>query len=372
MVQVKKVENRRELEAFIRLPWRIYREDPAWVPPLIWERKEFLSSRNPFFKYGEACLFLAYQDGVPVGRISAQVNRLHLARYGPEGHFGFLEAIDDQAVFAALLDAAEGFLRARGLKKILGPFNFSINQECGLLVEGFETPPTFLMGHARPYYQAHLAALGYQKAKDLWAYLMTRTEETLARVDRLIPKSSHHVKIRTISKKALGQELALIFSIFNDAWSQNWGFIPFTREDYLYFGKSLKYLVPEDYVRIAEVDGEAAAFIAILPDFNELIKELDGRLFPAGIFKLLWRLKFRPPRRARVVLMGVKRVYQRRLVGPLLILRLIRDAKEALLKRGVEALELSWILEDNRRMCRLAEALGARRYKVYRIYEKEL
>ncbi len=372
MVRVKKVEGKRELRDFITLPWKIYEDDPAWVPPLILERKEFLSPKNPFFRHGEAAFFVAYQDGEPVGRISAQVNRLHLERYGPEGHFGFLEAIEEREVFGALLGAAENYLRHRGLKKVLGPFNFSINQECGLLVRGFESPPSVLMGHARPYYDREILACGYRKAKDLLAYLMTKTPETLARVERLIPKSTVKVRTRTVSKRNLAAELDLIFRIFNDAWSENWGFLPFTREEYLHLGESLKWLVPEEYVRIAEVEGEAAAFIVVLPDFNELIKDLNGRLFPFGLFKLLYRFKFRPPKKGRVVLMGVLRKYQRRLLGPLLILRLISDIKAALLARGVEALELSWILEDNVRMCRLAEALGARVYKVYRIYEKEL
>ncbi len=372
MVKIKKVENEKDLLAFIKLPWKIYRDDPAWVPPLILERKEFLSKKNPFFTHGEAEFFLAYRGNEPVGRISVQVNRLHLKRYGAEGHFGFLEAIEDEEVFQALLSTAEEYLRKRGLKKVLGPFNFSINQECGLLVEGFESPPSFLMGHARPYYDQMLKKCGYRKAKDLLAYLMTRTPETLTRVERLIPKSSVNVKTRKISKGRLAEELDLIFQIFNDAWSENWGFLPFTREEYLYLGQSLKYLVPEDYVRVAEVEEEPAAFIVVLPDLNELIRDLNGRLFPLGLIKLLFRFWLRPPKRARVVLMGVKRKYQRRLLGPLLILRLISDTKEALLQRGVEALELSWILEDNVRMCRLAEALGAKRYKVYRIYEREL
>ncbi len=372
MVKVKKVETKKELRLFLELPQRIYKDDSAWVPPLLWERRRFFSRQNPFFKYGEVALFLAYQSREVVGRISAQLNHLHLARYGPEGHFGFLEAVEDKEVFESLFCAVEEWLSARGMKRILGPFNFSINQECGLLVKGFDNPPTFLMGHARPYYATMLEDLGFKKAKDLYAYLMKRHPQTLERVERLIPKSSKHVRTRTINKKKLKQELELLFTIFNDAWSENWGFLPFTREDYSFFGESLKYLIPEDYVRIAEVDGETAAFIVVLPDFNELLADFNGRLLPWGIWKLIYRLKFCPPRRARVVLMGVLRKYQRKLLGPLLILRLIKEIKEVLLARGVETLELSWILEDNYRMCRLAEALGARIYKVYRIYQKEL
>ena len=372
MVKVKPAENKRERDLFLKLPWKIYEKDPAWVPPLLWERKLFFSSQNPFFKYGEAVLFLAYRGREPVGRICAQINQLHLARYGPEGHFGFLEAVEDQEVFQALFSAVEEWLKERGMRKILGPFNFSINQECGLLVKGFESPPSFLMGHARPYYDPLLKACGFRRAKDLYAYLMQREPETLRKVESLIPKSAVHITTRSINKKRLDTELELIFQIFNDAWSENWGFLPFTREDYSFFGESLKFLVPEDYVRIAEVEGRPAAFIVVIPDLNELVRDLNGRLFPFGFLKFFYRLKFSPPKRARVVLMGVLRKYQRRFLGPLLILRLIKEIKEALLARGVKTLELSWILEDNLRMCRLAEGLGARLYKVYRIYEREL
>ncbi len=372
MVRVKKIESRSEIEIFLKLPFRLYRDDPAWVPPLLLERKFFFSQRNPFFKYGEAAFFLAYRGEEPVGRISAQINELHVARYGPEGHFGFLEAEEDLSVFEALTTAAEDWLRKRGMKRILGPFNFSINQECGLLVEGFEFPPSFLMGHAKPYYDALLKACGFEKARDLLAYVIEREPEALARVERFIPKSAANVRTRTINKKKLHSELELIFRIFNDAWSENWGFIPFTEEDYRFFGETLKFLIPEDFVRIAEVEGEPAAFIVVIPDFNESIKDLKGRLFPFGVFKLLFRLKFRLPSRARVVLMGVLRKHQRKLLGPLLVTRLIKEIKEALLRRGVQRLELSWILEDNSRMLRLAEGLGAKPYKVYRIYKKDL
>jgi hypothetical protein len=195
---------------------------------------------------------------------------------------------------------------------------------------------------------------------------------TLERVQRLIPKSAVTVKTRPLSKKNLTRELDLIFGIFNDAWSENWGFVPFTRREYLYFGQNLKHLVPEELIRVAEIDHEAVAFIAVLPNFNEIIRDLNGHLFPFGWAKLWWRLRFRPPRSARVVLMGLKRRFQRSLIGPLIIIRLIADIKEILLGMGVNRLELSWILEDNLKMRRLAEALAGRPYKVYRIFEKEL
>lgn len=371
-IQVIPVRGKKELSAFLRLPWKIYRDDPAWVPPLLLERKHLLSRRHPYFKHAEAQFFLALRQGEPVGRISAQIDRLALARYGPVGHWGLLEAVEDEEVFAALFQAVEKWLKDRGMKRLLGPFNLSINQECGLLIKGFETPPSFLMGHARPYYQERLEALGHVKARDLLAYLMKRERETLERVKRLIPRSSVTVKTRAINKKKLAQELDLIFKIFNEAWSENWGFVPFRREEYLHLGTLLKYLVPAELVRVAEIEGQPVAFIAVLPNFNEILADLDGRLFPWGWGKLLWRLKFAPPKSARVVLMGMRKRYQASIQGPLLIVKLIDDIRRILLEMGVERLEISWILEDNLRMKRLAEALAGPPYKVYRIYQKEL
>ncbi|NPB10090.1 MAG: N-acetyltransferase [Thermodesulfobacteria bacterium] len=371
-VQVREVRSAKDRDAFLKVPWKIYADDPAWVPPLLIERRDFLSPRNPYFRHAEARFWLAERDGEPVGRISAQIDRLVLERYGEQGHFGMIEAVDDPEVFSALLETAENWLRSRGMKKVLGPFNLSINQECGLLVKGWESPPSFLMGHARPYYAARLEECGYRKAKDLLAYLMTRQPEVLERVERLIPKGSFTVKTRPINKKRLAAELDLIFEIFNEAWAENWGFVPFTREEYLHLGQSLKYLVSSELIRIAEVEGKAVAFIVVLPNFNELIADLNGRLWPWGWLKLLWRFRFRPPRSARVVLMGVRKEYQQTMQGSLLVVRLIDDIRRVLLARGTQRLELSWILEDNRRMRKLAEALAGPPYKVYRIYEKEL
>ncbi len=371
-IEVRPVSSPKEFEVFLRLPWEIYADDPAWVPPLLWERREFFSPKNPFFRHAKVSFWLAWRKKEAVGRISAQIDRLVLERHGPVGLFGLLEAFDEEEVFAALLATAENWLRHQGLQKIRGPFNLSINQECGLLVKGFENPPTFLMGHARPYYAPRLEAQGYKKAKDLLAYLMTRRPETLARVERLIPKGSLVIETRPLNKRKLTEELDLIFDIFNEAWAENWGFVPFTREEYLHLGQSLKYLVSSELVRIAEVEGRPVAFIVVLPDFNEWLKDLNGKLLPWGWLKLLWRFKFRPPTSARVVLMGLRPEFQRTIKGSLLVVRLIDDIREVLLKRGTKRLELSWILEDNWPMRRLAEALAGPPYKVYRIYEKEL
>ena len=371
-IQVIPVKSRKEQKAFCLLPWKIYRHDPHWVPPLLLERKLLLSRRHPYFKHAEAAFFLALRQGEPVGRISVQIDRLFLARYGLKGHWGLLEAVEDLRVFKALFETVETWLKDRGIRSLLGPFNLSINQECGLLVKGFDSPPSFLMGHAPPYYSEMLEALGHEKARDLLAYLMQRDSKTLARVKSLIPRSSTTVKTRAIDKKNLSQELDRIFAIFNEAWSKNWGFVPFTRAEYLYLGTLLRYLVPAELVRLAEIEDQPVAFIAVLPNFNEILAPLQGRLFPTGWAKLLWKLKFSPPRSARVVLMGIKRKYQLSMQGPLLIIKLIDDIRRVLLDMGVQALEISWILEDNLRMKRLAEALAGKPYKIYRIYTKEL
>ena len=241
---LRPVESRAEREAFIRLPWAIYRDDPAWVPPLLMERRDHLNpAKNPFFAKAEARFWLALRDGRPVGRISAQVDRAHLElHHDATGHFGMLEAEDDVEVFRALLTAAEDWLRGQGLTRIAGPFNLSINEETGLLIDGFEHPPSLMMGHARPYYAAQLEGLGYGKIKDLICYHYTAEKEYPPAVANLLLKAAgtENLVIRPLDMGRYEQDLASIMEIFNDAWSGNWGFIPMTQVDIRHFAKELK------------------------------------------------------------------------------------------------------------------------------------
>ncbi len=374
--EIVPVSTSREMREFIRLPHVIYADDPAWVPPLDLERKEHLSRKNPFFGHGEAQLFLARRDGRIVGRISAQINRLHLERYDDAtGFFGFLEAVENEVIFRALFEAAEGWLRERGMKRVRGPFSYSINEESGLLVEGFEHPPVIMMGHARPWYGPMVEACGYGKAMDLIAYILHDLEPmpgaALKLLERL--KEKGRLSVRPLNRKRLREELDLIMDIFNDAWANNWGYIPFTEAEIRKLGDDLNMIVEERDVWIASLDGEPSAMVVTLPDLNEWIRDFGGRLLPFNWARLIWRMKFGgPTKTVRMPLMGVRRKFHGKAVGSALALAVIDAARDHHAGRGVRQGELSWILETNRPTRKLIETLGGKPYKTYRVYEKVL
>lgn len=370
---IKRAESRIDLGTFIRVPWHIYRNDLNWVPPLFQERRMHLSRKNPYFSHADCRFWIALDKERAVGRISAQVDRLYLDRYGDAtGFWGMLEAEDDIEIFQALFNRAGEWLQKQGMKRALGPFNLSINQECGLLVKGFDSPPSMMMGHAPPYYAERLKQLGYRKAKDLIAYSIRKDPDIIKRIQGLLGSRKDEFQTRPLRKSQLERELDIMFGIFNDAWSGNWGFVPFTRAEYLDVGKSMGLLADARLIRIAESKGEPAGFIAALPNLNEIIGDLDGRLFPLGWLKLLWRIKFHKFKSGRILLMGVLKKHQDGLTGASISLSLIRDVINEILGSAISELELSWILEDNIPMRRIIEALGGEAYKIYRIYEKEI
>lgn len=372
-VRIEPVSKRQQITDFIRVPWTVYRGDSHWIAPLMLERRMHLSKQNPYFEHAEAAFWVAYRDERPVGRISAQVNRLHLEQQRDgTGHFGFLESIDDPAVFRVLFEAAEGWLRQRGMKRILGPFTLSINDECGLLVDGFDTPPMFLMGHGRPFYDARVKELGYSQAKDTVAYMLDASQPQPDVMKTALKRSSARISIRPIRLATLKEDMEILRDIFNDAWTENWCYIPFTAEEFADMGRSMRYFVPPEFIQIVDVDGEPAAMIVVIPNLNDIIADLDGRLFPAGWAKLLWRLKAAKPTSARVPLMGIRKKYQRSSLGILLVFRLLDAVWQPLLDYGVKGVELSWVLEDNHPMRHIQERLGARVYKRYRFYDKVL
>ncbi len=367
------VDDARQRRQFIRLPWSVYAGDPAWIPPLLIERREHLSPRNPYFAHARCRLWLAYRGSRAVGRISAQVDALHQERYrDATGFFGMLEAEDDGEAFRALLETAEGWLREQGMARIRGPFNFSINQECGILVEGFQTPPMIMMGHARPYYEPRVSAEGYRPVKDLLAYRVPADFKTPRVMELALAKAADCARIRPLRKSSFDNDLAILKDIFEDAWAQNWGFVPFTDEEFRHLGQSLRLLVDEEFVQIAEVDGEPVAMIVVFPNVNEALKDLDGRLFPFGWLKLWWRVKVRGPKTARVPLMGVRHRLQGGALGPALAFMLIDAVRRHGVRRGVRDVELSWILDDNFPMQNMLTAIGGEAYKRYRLYEKAL
>ena len=372
-IEIKAVRNKKQMDAFIRMAWPIYRKDPNWIPPLVLERKMHLSRRNPYFSHAQVRFWLAVKGRRVVGRISAQIDRLYLERYSNStGFWGMLEAENDIQIFRALMETAESWLKKKGMKRIQGPFNLSINQECGLLIKGFEYAPAVMMGHALPYYADIIRELGHEKAKDLIAYSIKKEDNVLEKIRKILGSENDHFQTRPLNRKKLEKELDTIFSIFNDAWSNNWGFVPFTRQEYMDVGKSLSFLAKDEFIRIAEMDGEPAGFITLLPNLNEIIEDLDGRLIPWGWLRLLWRIKFHKFTSGRVLLMGVRKKHQESLAGAAISLCLIRDIMKEVMKTSISELELSWILEDNLAMRRIIEALGAEPYKTYRIYEKRL
>ncbi|MBK1842675.1 dATP pyrophosphohydrolase [Azospirillum sp. YIM B02556] len=369
-IEIVPVAGRAAMERFIRVPFALHRDDPLWVPPLLMERRAALSAAgNPFFRHADAAFWIARRHGRDVGRISAQIDRLGEAG---TGHFGLLAATDDEAVVGALAATAERWLRERGAHRVLGPFNLSINEETGLLVEGFDTPPMLMMGHDRPYLGPLLERVGYAKAKDVLAYLSDDPglpAGLAAILGRPLPPN---VRVRRLRMADYRREVGRLTDIFNDAWSGNWGFVPLTPDEVDHMARQMKPLIDERLVWFAEVDGEPAAFAVCLPNLNEAIRDLDGRLLPFGWAKLLWRLKLSGVRSARVPLMGVRRRYADSLLGGLLgflIMAAIRREAAAL---GLRRIEMSWILEDNQPMRRIAEAVGGRPYKTYRIYGKAL
>ena len=372
-LKVVKVNNRSDVNDFIRLPWSLYTDDPMWVPPLLLERRMHLSPKNPYFEHAEFCSWVAYRNGKAVGRISAQIDQLHIDRYQDNsGFFGMIEAENNSRTFKILLNTAEKWLRRRGMRRICGPFNLSINQELGLLVDGFDTPPSMMMGHARPYYSEQIQGNGYQKEKDLLAYIIKSDFKMTGAARNITARKKNQMHIRNLEKSNLIKELAIIRDIFNDAWSNNWNFVPFTSSEFEHLGKDLKMLADEKLVKIAEVDGDPAAFIVVLPNINEVIQDLNGRLLPFGWLKILWRLKIRFPRSARIPLMGVRRRYQESMMGAALAFGVIGDVQQPALDRGIKDVELSWILEDNTGMRNIIESIGGRVYKTYRMYSKQL
>lgn len=373
-IEIRPVNSKKMLERFIRVPWSIYRDDPNWVPPLLMERRDALSQKQAFFEHARWQAWIAYRDGVAVGRISAQIDDLYLQQHNVRnGFFGLIEAVDDAEIFKALFASAENWLREAGMESVIGPFNLNINQEIGLLTEGFDTPPYIMTGHAPRYYAAAIEACGYQPVQNMLAYHLTAATLTLPRVmQSLLKRNAKRIGMRSLDRSNTEAELESMRQIFNDAWEHNWNFTPFTQKEFKAVGKELLMIVPRDFIKIATLDGEDVAFIVLLPNINEVIANLNGRLLPFGWAKLLWRLKVRFPKSARVPLMGVKKQYQNTHFGPALAYLTIQGVIEAGLEKGIEKVEMSWILEQNQGVRHIIESVGGEISKRYSMYEKAL
>lgn len=364
------------LDSFLQAGHDIFRGDPNWVAPLDMEIRDRLTpGKNPFFLHAEATLFTAWKDGRLAGRCSAQIDREHLKVHNDDvGFFGFFDTVDDPEVAKALLNRAEAWLRMRGMKKIRGPFSLSINEECGTLVEGFDTPPYVSMAHSRPYQGGLIEQAGLSKIKDLlaWQYdatlkLNTRTEKAWTEV-----KAMPEVKFRSVNKKNLRKELGVIMDIFNDAWSNNWGFVPLTSEELSKAAEDMKLIIDEDLAFTVEIEGRPVAMCVCLPNLNEAIADLEGKLFPTGLIKLLWRTKVKRPASARLMLLGIRRELRTAKKYGGLSMAMYAEVHKRGLAKGYTKGELSWTLEDNAPVNLGIKAMGGRVYKKYRIYEKEL
>jgi GNAT superfamily N-acetyltransferase len=369
-LDVRPVVSKRDLTTFIKLPWRLYRNDPLWVPPLVSERRQFLDrAKNPWFEHGEAQCFLAFRDGRAVGRVSAQIDRLLNEFQGNEwGLFGFFECEDDPDAAAALLSAAEAWLRARGRERMVGPADFTLNDECGVLVEGFERPPIVLTNWTKPYYPALLEGTGLVKAMDtlMWNLEIEdrdRVHPTIWKVAERV-ESKHGITVRPMRKRDLEAEIDRFLEVYNAAWEKNWGFSPLTEQEVRHYAKTLKPLLDENWAFIAEKDGETVGAALTLPDYNQVFKRMNGRLLPIGWAKFLWYK--RKIDRVRVFALGVKREWQHTGVAARFY-QLHFDSAERTPQTGGE---MGWILETNHSMNRAMEGMGGRVVRRYRLYER--
>jgi GNAT superfamily N-acetyltransferase len=369
-LSVKPVETEGELKRFIKFPWSIYRKDANWVPPLLMERKEFLDrKKNPFFTHADVILLLAEKNGQVVGRIAGIVNHNHIKEHNEKvGFFGLFECVNDREVAKSLLDSVRDWLKSKGMEIMRGPANFSSNEDWGFLLEGFDSPPVIMMPYNPPYYLELVESYGLIKAKDLYAYFIDESLPTPARVVRMAEniRKKEGMTIRGLNMKEFSREVSEIKQIYNSAWSKNWGFVPMTDEEFDHMAKSLKQIVDPHMVFIAEVDGKPAGFSLALPDFNQVLVRMNGRLFPFGIFKLLWHTKVKNKiDGVRIITMGVVPEYQKRGIDTVFYV----ETYNVGVKRGYRWAEMSWILEDNVLMNRMLELLGAKLYRKYRIYE---
>ena len=370
---IRAVEDGADLRRFIRFPWSLYRDrypDPYWVPPLLSSERALLDKRRcPFFEHGDAHYLLAERDGRPVGRIAAIANDLHVEFHQePVGFFGFFESIHDREVASALVQAAGDWVRRRGLPVMRGPMNFSTNESCGLLIDGFEEPPTVMMTHNPPWYADLLAAAGMTPTHELLSYRLEADSTRSERIFKIAEKARKRagIEFRPINMKRFAQDVALVKEVYNDAWERNWGFVPMTDAEIDHMAKDLKPVVDSDLVLLAFINGELVGFSLALPDINQVLHRMNGRLFPLGFLTLMRGLK--KITHARIMALGVKKRYQGIGLGSLFYAETIRRA----VGKGYRSGEASWILADNIDMRRPLEEMGGRINKRYMVYEQSL
>lgn len=367
---VEPVRNKKELRQFIRFPWKVYNNDLYWVPPLLSEQKDLFNQKNnPFFRHAEVEHFLARRSGNVVGRITAIVNHNHNSFHNDKvGFFGFFECLNDDEAADGLLSTAQRWLKGKGMDTMRGPMNFSTNEECGMLVDGFDSSPVIMMTYNPRYYVDFMDEFGMEKGRDLLAFFLSKgqvpPEDLQSTLEKIRKRAG--IVIRTLNMKDFQREIQRVKEVYNSAWSRNWSFVPMTDEEINHLAYQLKKIVDPDIVYFAEVDGHPIGFSMALPDLNQALKRLNGRLFPFGLLKLLWHS--RKIDGVRVPIMGVIPEYQNKGIAAMFGV----ETFKAGVRKGYVRGELSWILEDNTLVIRALERMGAEVYKKYRIYERTI
>ncbi len=375
MVEIKQTPMGGDAKDFLDVVDYIYRGDSSYIRPLDQELKDRLNpKKNPFFEHGEGAFFTAHRNGRCVGRVTASIDREHLDRYkDATGFFGFLDTIEDEEIARELLKRAEAWLKSKGMKRIRGPLSLNINEELGTLVDGFDTSPYMMMPHHRPYQGGLIEKAGYSKEKDFfaWSYVVgdlnTRTAKAHADI-----KALPEITSRTVSMKDLDRDVELLVDIFNDAWSDNWGFVPFTRNEVKKMAADFKLLLMPAITCIVSIDGEPAGVAVAVPNLNELIRDSGGKLFPFGLVKLLYRLKVEGPKSARLILLGIRKKWRHVRKYAALSAFMYAEMNEGGKRLGIKSGELGWTLEDNGPMNAGIKMMGGKPYKRYRVYAKEL
>jgi GNAT superfamily N-acetyltransferase len=367
-VEIVRVDSKRQLTEFIKFPWQVYRGDKHWVPPLIREQRVFLSPANPFFEHADAEYYLAVRGGKTCGRISVSIDYNYIKFHNEKmGCFGFFEAFNDQEVASGLLDVARARLAERGMEIMRGPFNFTTNHECGLLVDGFDSDPVMLTTYNPPYYMELFERYGLKKARDLYSFHITDLEVDLSYIRKLAEKAAeNHVTARKVNLKDVQNEMERVKQVYNNAWSKNWGFVPLTEKEIEDIAHHMKDLVIEELCYIGELGGKPIGFLMFLPDYNVVAKKMNGKMGPIQMLQFLWyknRIN-----KGRLFMMGVHRDYQKTGVAAAMVVK----AYDCAIKRGFKSAEFSWILEDNHPVIAISEFLGGKRYKTHRIYELPL
>lgn len=373
-MRIEKVDSKQKLKLFIKFPFKLYENNEFWVPPLITEQKKFLNKeKNPYFQHSDAQLFIAYKNDKIVGRISAQTNTQHNKTHNDKvGFFGFFESVNDQEVADKLLQTAENWLKERGLDTMRGPANFSVNDECGLLIDGFDSSPLILMTYNPPYYKKLLNNYGLIKSMDLYAYSIP-VQPPPERLQRLATKIEKRGKftvraLKTKNKKKLREDLEKIFEIYEKAWEDNWGYVPMSPAEFDMLVDNLLPIVKPEFILIAEVDNKAVGITVTLPDYNYVIKKMKGKMLPIGFLKFLYYQNKIPG--LRVVIMGVLDEYKNRGIDVVMYCKSFETASQH--KIPYEYAEFSWVLETNTMMNKISKTLEAEIYKTYQLLDKSI